>query len=980
MTRVPLFEIVIIMADDDTLGSTLRSSRFPISLSIDALDFDSKEMASVTSGISISAGSDTVANSQLSQEFLNFPNFQPTVMTDYHPDFSSQPTHPPHDSPPTQHDSAMIAAPSGIPPTGRTPSKKVRTVRVVLNGESEVRRSNKIECPLKACPFEAYDRSDITRHLNEEHLPLLESDVLFRPLSDFGLLFCARNQVFIDTTQVEHDCRACARSLKRSLRRNRPRIVLSCPISGCDKSGKVFRSDIDLASHFRAGHVWTDPDILNSAIAKFPSLSVCSRCNHAFAERSLQRHSCSAVKPKATPWLFCTFFRLSLLFSSSSGPSFGVADTPPPTLLGFANKGAGILAKYPTIRHSVYKAFEKSRSHANVSPQSLTKLTSAFVETGKDAEALLQQVFEWGETQIHWESRRTLQNKFKRDCKTVLQFNARDSGHPHPAVNDLELSDVDSLDEDEPAGSLPSPELIISHGRIHKSVPYFSRKLFIRVCRPIFLSYANASGGEDDDSRLHHLIRLLQIPAAALTISPARKRRKKSKKLNAHLRNLLIEAEGGEILSTPNGSRNAAPNFDVVSAKINNALQLKRNGHLSRGRMALESSGLADLENPANATKMESLFPNRDSKTPLPELPRGAPFLAMDVKMLKQVIKDCDNGSGASPSGWTGAHLRILSRDPDCMKGITALCTDIINGSLDDRAKPYLLAARGVAPLKPNGGLRPVCIGETFYKVSAKYLARLNKDNFIETLLPVNYGVGVKSGIEFIGTVAQSFLAPGCAEKRIAIKKDVVNAHNSIDRGTVLEELFRQNRLSSMWRLSRWSYSTPSPVYLVDRYNKIFKTLHSSQGVRQGDPLSQGLFCVGVTPTIASVDHKDILVLADVDDVLIIGKPTDVIKASELLDRKLAKIGLKTCPGKEKFISFHPEHFDDSKTLEDLPAGTETVEDGFTFAGTPIARDNSFFAALLAPILSETEDLLSLLSHPLMPLRWLPFSSTMRER
>ena len=65
--------------------------------------------------------------------------------------------------------------------------------------------------------------------------------------------------------------------------------------------------------------------------------------------------------------------------------------------------------------------------------------------------------------------------------------------------------------------------------------------------------------------------------------------------------------------------------------------------------MALESSGLADLENPIHADTMASLFPNRDSKTPLPELPRGAPFLAMDVKMLKQVIKDCDNGSGASP-------------------------------------------------------------------------------------------------------------------------------------------------------------------------------------------------------------------------------------------------------------------------------------------------------------------------------------------
>ena len=497
----------------------------------------------------------------------------------------------------------------------------------------------------------------------------------------------------------------------------------------------------------------------------------------------------------------------------------------------------------------VYKAFEKSSSHAKVSSQSLTKLSSAFVETGKDAEALLQQVSEWGD-KVHWQTRRVLQSKFKRDCGTVLQLNPQDSGYPRPTVIDSDPSDLDDPDVNEPADSLPSPEQIISHGRIHKSVPLFSRKLFIRVCRPIFLSYAAASCNEDDDARLRHLIRLLQIPAAALTISPARSSRRKSKKLNAHLRKMLHEADGEGFLSTPNGSRSAAPNFDVVSAKINHALQLKSNGHLSRGRMALESSGLADLENPVNANKMESLFPIRESKTPLPDLPEGAPFLALDEKMFKQVIKDCDDGSGASPSGWTGAHFNILSRDPDCMKGIMALCTDIINGSLDDRAKPYLLAARGVAPMKPNGGLRPVCIGETFYKVSAKYLARLNKDNFIETLLPYNYGVGVKSGIEFIGTMAQSFLTPYRKKKLVAIKKDVANAHNSIDRGTVLKELFRQGRLSSMWRLSCWSYSTPSPVYLVDRYNKIFKTLYSSQGVRQGDPLSQGLFCVRLHPPL----------------------------------------------------------------------------------------------------------------------------------
>ena len=56
-----------------------------------------------------------------------------------------------------------------------------------------------------------------------------------------------------------------------------------------------------------------------------------------------------------------------------------------------------------------------------------------------------------------------------------------------------------------------------------------------------------------------------------------------------------------------------------------------------------------------------------------------------------------------------------------------------------------------------------------------------------------------------------------------------------------------------------------------------------------------------------------------------------------------------------------------SRHLRTSPLEPERVEDAFIFAGTPIARDNPSLVALLAPVLSETKDILSLLSHPLMP-------------
>ena len=68
----------------------------------------------------------------------------------------------------------------------------------------------------------------------------------------------------------------------------------------------------------------------------------------------------------------------------------------------------------------------------------------------------------------------------------------------------------------------------------------------------------------------------------------------------------------------------SAPNLDEISAKINYALQLKRSGHLSRGRRTLETSGLVDLEDPAKAAKVKSMFPGRNN-VDLLLLPEDAP-------------------------------------------------------------------------------------------------------------------------------------------------------------------------------------------------------------------------------------------------------------------------------------------------------------------------------------------------------------------
>ena len=255
------------------------------------------------------------------------------------------------------------------------------------------------------------------------------------------------------------------------------------------------------------------------------------------------------------------------------------------------------------------------------------------------------------------------------------------------------------------------------------------------------------------------------------------------------------------------------PTRDPFLSNINQCLQLKQHGYASRARKALESSGMADLHDPQVREASRALFPPASNAT-LPALPVSAPRVALEMDDLSKTVKACDNGSAAGISGWSSAHLRILIDDPDCAAGLLVLCTDICNGHLDRRAKPYLLASRYVAPLKPNGDIRPVCINEPLYKVCATYLNGLNKKPIADVLLPVNFGCGVKGGVDFAATCTTALLTdpenPDCG-----MKEDAQNAFNSIERKTVLQRLYDEESLSSMWRLANWSYNEPSPVFVM---------------------------------------------------------------------------------------------------------------------------------------------------------------------
>lgn len=78
------------------------------------------------------------------------------------------------------------------------------------------------------------------------------------------------------------------------------------------------------------------------------------------------------------------------------------------------------------------------------------------------------------------------------------------------------------------------------------------------------------------------------------------------------------------------------------------------------------------------------------------------------------------------------------------------LITNIINGDIPNQVKHLFTSSRLVALGKKKGGVRPVAIGEVFYRIAAAHAFRVVREYMAELLSPHQYGIGISNGCEKI--------------------------------------------------------------------------------------------------------------------------------------------------------------------------------------------------------------------------------------
>ena len=329
-----------------------------------------------------------------------------------------------------------------------------------------------------------------------------------------------------------------------------------------------------------------------------------------------------------------------------------------------------------------------------------------------------------------------------------------------------------------------------------------------------------------------------------------------------------------------------------VNEKRKAALRLIKVGELSRAARVLTSKGLAKATD-ETVTKLKSKHPSRTAPTLDLPLVDSKQF-SLIKSSLTDILRKAPRGSSCGISGWRYEHFQCLLNNCATLDSLHFVCSLISEGMMPKNVVPLISASRLIALPKTNGDVRPIVIGETLRRITARAICLQERTTFLEHFSPIQHEVATAGGTELLNHHIQLLMEENPTWS--VLKTDVRNAFNSVSRGCLLKEV--SNHFPTLTAHVSQMYSNPSPLVYIK--NKSVVIIQSEEGVHQGDPLAPALFAAAIHPVLLSLqeNHPNVTILAYLDDIYVIGPITCCLTTFEDIKKSLLQINLSVCSHK----------------------------------------------------------------------------------
>ena len=306
---------------------------------------------------------------------------------------------------------------------------------------------------------------------------------------------------------------------------------------------------------------------------------------------------------------------------------------------------------------------------------------------------------------------------------------------------------------------------------------------------------------------------------------------------------------------------------------------------------------VADLEDVEVRRKTQALFPAASDKDLLPQGLAAPRLPVVTLEVVQTCLQSLPKQSANGMSSWTYDLIRQIGTDNVTFAEATQRFINVVWTSGRGGDPLLWTRSRAVVLGKPDGGLRPIAVGEAWTRFAARALVATVAPSLVQALAPLQWGIGVPGGAEVVAHACSLFLdvmeennlqhtnRPSLCIQQV----DFENAFNSVGRRAIYDGL--ATIAPSLLEYFRWSYGCSSPIYTRDGS----LLCESATGVRQGDPLGPLFFCVALQPILRAIRQRfpNCFTPTYMDDIHLLGPVRDMPEIMEFTKSEAAEIGLR---------------------------------------------------------------------------------------